>query len=187
MTRDNMDQYLKNKNSDCNAGELSADAMTAVMGYYAHRDFLEHNRPLPWWMADFEQNQAVEYWEDCDGLPDSVPNHIKETFLWGGAGLRPPWLYDTYSNDEGSLDLDAIWADVKTIDHEVGKIVAVWEFRDNFGSYCSAEKATDSAFDDAPEITNPWNYNGRMCQPHEPQNLVAVPGGGFAVGVVGGA
>ena len=71
----------------------------------------------------------------------------------------PDWLRDTYENDDGSLDLAGIWSAVKAIEGNWYKTTVIYQLRNEFGGYCDAAAARESAFGNS-DLAQPWRDGG---------------------------
>ena len=185
--------YLREKgvlgNSDCKINELAAEALENAAGYSDWQtwyDGLSGAEEFYYSLGLYQYNGG-DYWDKCDGIPRNPPDGVMETFRYGGAHMRPPFVYETYGNGgRTSLDLKAIWADIKEMPglyspEGYNTVIVLWAFGNHFGGYCDVAK-TYAALTPSPgsasAITNPWNSDGRMCKPTRPEDVEVAAGDG---------
>ena len=70
-------------------------------------------------------------------------------------GQMPDWLYETYRGADGSLDLDAIWAEVKAIKDDGVSTTVAYRLRNEFGGYCSPAQVRFLLLSSSDELDNP--------------------------------
>ena len=116
---------------------------------------------------------GINFW--CPDTTDSKIDEALAVMRSAVAGEMPSWLSATYSDANGDLDLEQVWADVKAITGPFldSRAAVVFQLRDTFGGYCDNRKATDSAFDSGP-TRNPWLDGG--CVPDAPVSLEVTAG-----------
>ena len=90
-------------------------------------------------------------------------------------GEVPDWFEDRYgrgggTRDDGTFDLDAVWADLRTNANKRG---AAYQMRHLFGGYCSLREADWAIRDSGPAHGNPWSDGG--CDWRRPQSLTLTP------------
>ena len=115
--------------------------------------------------------QQSNYWSRCIGTDDSVTEAALAVVRSAVAGQTPSWFADTYHDTNGEPDLEQLWSDVKAISR---KKALVYQLRNEFGGYCSNQKAFASAFGNGV-TRNPWRDGG--CVPEAPGNLTATSTG----------
>ena len=119
------------------------------------------------------------YWSQCSGWTRSgrsisVTDEARDVVKSAVAGDMPSWFADTYSDGDGGLDLEQLWADVKAVPTPKVRAGVVFQLRGEFGGYCDNEKVTGSAF--GTGVTrNPWRDGG--CVPEEPGDVAATAAG----------
>ena len=79
----------------------------------------------------------------------------------------PDWLNTYYDRGDGTVDLDAVWSDVKAGDQ---KGTTAYLLREMFGGYCSTHEANWALGRSGPRHGSPWVDGG--CDWRRPQNLV---------------
>ena len=116
------------------------------------------------------------YWKGCyreedPDMPDT--EEVLAVVRSAVAGEMPSWLAANYSDANGDLELERVWADIKAIPVWRWRAPVVFQLRDAFGGYCDNRKATDSAFEDGV-TKNPWRDGG--CVPDAPGSLNVTAG-----------
>ena len=105
-------------------------------------------------------NYITFYWHNCrDHLPSRVTPEAVQVVEDAFAGRMPQWFYDTFQNSDGSLDYEMLWMAVKNMLLDEDRISVVYQLKDAFGGYCSAEMAQESAFSDL-QLAQPWRDGG---------------------------
>ena len=94
------------------------------------------------------------YWIICSHLPDEPTVEAQEVVKTAFAGEMPPWFYDSFQKEDGSLDYQAIWLAVKDLEPRY-RMAVVYQLKDAFGGYCSERRAIGSAFGNF-EINQVW-------------------------------
>ena len=122
----------------CNAIELYADAA-----------------PL---LVPVENNTYSPYWYYCPHLPKFVTSEAETIVRSSFTGKMPQWFYNTFQEDNGSLDYKAIWSEVRALRPRERTIV-VYQLKDAFGGYCSDSAAKKSAFGSL-KLDQPWRDGG---------------------------
>ncbi len=124
------------------------------------------------------------YWIGCELITNKAddPGAIEaQTVVRSAvAGEMPTWLSDTYTDSEGNLELERLWAELKSIPHDNDQVAIVHQLRNAFGGYCNSNRASDSVFG-KDETRNPWKVGG--CTPDPPTNLSATTSGSSQVTV----
>ena len=127
----------------CTGEELYADAIVALV--------------IP--------DSRLSYWYSCMH-PEGIPNEesmkvIRQAF----DGQIPDWFYENFGLEDGSLDLEMIWEEVKGMRERFLRTTVVYQLHDEFGGYCSPAQAYRSAFGASEEVKNPWRDGG--CEQEE--------------------
>ena len=154
----------------CRPGELLADILQlSVVGVSADQGTLD---------------SIAGYWEICNGdyeagEVDPLTEEALTVVRSALSGQMPQWFADTYHDSNGSVDLEQLWSDIKSIPRE--PLLLAFSLRQQFGGYCgnpqvardleilrSSERVSDN------EIRNPWRDGG--CVPEAPGGLRIVPG-----------
>ena len=94
-------------------------------------------------------------------------------------GQIPDWLYETYQDKDGNLDLEAFWVDFQKTKREYTafRLSIKYRLRDVFGGYCSPSAIMRGTW--YLSVRNPWRDGG--CVPQAPQSVTATSGDGSAV------
>ena len=102
------------------------------------------------------------YWQHCVSRDTEEALEVVRTAL---AGEMPAWLADTYGDENGDLDLERVWSDIKA----EGDSSPVMRdlMRTAFGGLCRSDALWNNA------IRIPWRDGG--CVPQAPPGLTAVP------------
>ena len=95
---------------------------------------------------------ATTYWYNCISS-DATSEEAMVVVRQALNGQMPGWLYETYQRDDDSLDLDAIWEEVKAIKDRYVRTTVIYQLRNEFGGYCSHSHAGSS-------VRNPWRAGG---------------------------
>ena len=110
-------------------------------------------------------NDYTPYWHYCEHLPFNPDEETLEVVRQAFAGEMPDWFYETFQKPDGTLDYEALWAKIKTLDDRVfghqTRALVVRQLKDEFGGYCSEQAAYDSAFGES-DLIQPWRDGG--CQ-----------------------
>ena len=131
--------YFKQLAKDtCDAIELYADAAQLLV-------------PLA-------NNTYSPYWHNCPHLPQFVTSEAETIVRSSFTGKMPQWFYNTFQEDNGSLDYKAIWSEVRALRPRERTIV-VYQLKDAFGGYCSDSAAKKSAFGSL-NLDQPWRDGG---------------------------
>ncbi|MYB77292.1 MAG: fibronectin type III domain-containing protein [Chloroflexi bacterium] len=124
---------------DCKASELYADAAK---------------------FAVFPEDYSNYWAAGCPYSDSRQPSQAAiELVRQAFRGEMPDWLYDTYENDDGSLDLAGIWSAVKAIEGNWYKTTVIYQLRNEFGGYCDAAAARESALGSS-NLAQPWRDGG---------------------------
>ena len=75
------------------------------------------------------------------------------------SGQIPDWVYANYQRDDGELDLEMIWAEVRAMNLSWARTLVVYQLRDEFGGYCDPLQASLSA-SGYSDVRNPWRDGG---------------------------
>ncbi len=136
---------------DCPVGEIYAD----VLGYHTHRIAA----------------QSVGYLGNCPEIANkSKPDRASVKVAGNVArGEIADWFYDHYGPGDGTVDMDAVWADLKVAS---GKRTAAYHMRNMFGGYCSLREASWALGSSGPSSGNPWQDGG--CHWRKPQDLAII-------------
>ena len=135
----------------CDASELYADTAAGVM--IAGRS---------------------HYWSRCSYLQKEHSTiEAREVVEQAFSGQIPSWFYDTYENEDGSLDLESVYADIKTMKSDFDKIAVVKQLENEFGGYCNLVQ-TGIEFRKDYGVRNPWKEGG--CIPQAPGNVTIAAG-----------
>ena len=114
------------------------------------------------------------YWSACPPSNSHAPTEEAVRVVRQAlSGQMPDWLYETYQHADGSLDLEAIWEEVKAIEWGTGRRIIVYQLRNEFGGYCS-ELYVQYSQSHRLTVRNPWRDGG--CVPQPPEEVVAVAG-----------
>ena len=89
-------------------------------------------------------------------------------------GEIPDWFHDRYDSGDGTVDLDAVWADLRNASE---KRAAAYQMRGMFGGYCSLREASWAIASSDASHGNPWKDGG--CDWRNPQNATVTPGPDF--------
>ena len=110
-------------------------------------------------LIPFAGNDVLYYWPRCPHLPDTPSAEAIEVVRSSFAGEMPQWLYDNFQLKDGSLDLAALWAQVKAIKPYSMRRTIVYQLRHEFGGYCLDWQASRSAYG-LSDIDQPWRDGG---------------------------
>ena len=131
--------YFKQLAKDtCDAKELYADAAQLLV-------------PV-------EDNTYSPYWHNCPHLPQFVTSEAETIVRSSFTGKMPQWFYNTFQEDNGSLDYKAIWSEVRAL-RPLERTLVVYQLKDAFGGYCSDSAAKKSAFGSL-KLDQPWRDGG---------------------------
>ncbi len=137
---------------DCPVGEIYAD----LLGYQTHR----------------VATDRVGYLWNCreiansNGKPDSESIRVARSVAKGEIA---DWFYEHYDGGDGTVDMDAVWADLKVANN---KRIATYAMRDMFGGFCSPREANWALGSAGPSHGNPWRDGG--CHWRKPQDMAIV-------------
>ena len=106
--------------------------------------------------------RVAGYWKHCRTDETEGAQGVVRTAL---AGEMPAWLASTYEGDEGNLDLELVWSDIKA-EGDPSPVMRDL-MRIAFGGLCRSDALWNSA------IRIPWRDGG--CVPQAPPGLAAVP------------
>ena len=128
-------------------------------------------------LADTVFNARGNYLVNCDeiatdGIPDDESRAVAGSVV---RGEIPAWFNDHYQGGDGSLDLDAVWADTKSLG-AFDTRAAAYHMRDLFGGFCSLRTANWALDQSGLSDGNPWVDGG--CDWRRPQNLAVSSGTG---------
>ena len=107
------------------------------------------------------------YWGSC-GLRLDSQTH-QEISRDGTAVARsvfqeqriPDWFYNTYSQTNGDIDLERLWADINKAEYGGrARQAIVYNLRNEFGGYCSTEQVRRFLDGEIAELRNPWRDGG---------------------------
>ena len=140
---------------DCPVSEIYPD----VLGYYTHR----------------VATTSVGYLGNCreiarNGKPDAESVSVAGSVA---RGEIPAWFQDHYGRDDETMDLDAIWADLRVAS---SKRTAAYLMRNMFGGFCSLREANWAIGSSGPSHGNPWQDGG--CHWRKPQDAGLTIGNG---------
>lgn len=107
--------------------------------------------------------------------PQSVKQRVSESEIRGvtasvASGEIADWFYDHYGRRDGTVDLDAVWADLREANN---KRTAAFQMRHMFGGYCSLQEASWALGSSGPSYGNPWVAGG--CDWRKPQDVTITP------------
>ena len=110
----------------------------------------------------------------CEKLQanSNLDQHGQDTLGSVLAGDIPQWFYDHYRRDDMTLDLHALWLDVRAGAHPRK---ALYHMRDLFGGFCSVRGASLAMGRPAPDYGHVWADGG--CEWRRPQQLSLVSSG----------
>ena len=128
--------------------------------------------------SDWCKDKAQELYADAGAALIFPSPHA---FYWGGSctpsgiyapteeaieivrqafnGQIPDWFYANYQRDDGELDLEMIWAEVKAMELHWVRTIVVYQLRNEFGGYCDPLQAGRSA-SGYSDVRNPWRDGG---------------------------
>ena len=105
-------------------------------------------------------NAPDHYWTTaCSGHSRPTTEAI-EVVRQAFEGQMPDWFYDTYENDDGSLDLEAVWSEVQAMEDSWFRHTVAYQLRNAFGGYCDAYQAGRSVTSQDTTLRNPWRDGG---------------------------
>lgn len=144
-----MNQQL---NGRCNGGEILADALI-----------------YPVQLSEgIRYNSA--YYRGCKAVGRQPSAEVTAMARSALDGEIPQWFYDNYQSDDGSIDMERLWYDLRDPDHDQYRYgPRGYSFRDMFGGFCSYKEAYRSYTSDRDAGTataNPWRDGG--CLSHRP-------------------
>ncbi len=105
--------------------------------------------------------RVAAYWSQCRTDETAGALGVVRTAL---AGEMPPWLAETYQDDDGTLDLELVWSHIKA-EGDPSPVMRDL-MRSAFGGLCRSDALWNSA------IRIPWRDGG--CVPQAPPGLSAV-------------
>ena len=100
------------------------------------------------------------YWRECSHLPSTPTPGAVDVVRSAFSGDMPQWFYDAFQLPDGSLDYQAIWAEVKEIDYLSVRVAIAYQLKDEFGGYCSEQELIASILPNGPELIQPWRDGG---------------------------
>ena len=106
-----------------------------------------------------EGNDYTLYWWFCEDVPYSVTPEAVAVVRSAFNGEMPQWFYDTFQRADGSLDYEAIWTAVATVDNIFIRVIIASQLEHEFGGYCS-EQAVHSALLGDSQLNQPWRDGG---------------------------
>ena len=111
--------------------------------------------------------------------PRGVRRSVSEAEIRGviesvANGEIAEWFHDHYSHSNGTVDLEAVWADLRNAND---KRSAAFQMRKMFGGYCSLREASWALGSSGPSYGNPWMDGG--CDWRKPQGVIVTPGADF--------
>ena len=115
------------------------------------------------------------YWKTCNGDNAQREAHALDVLRSAVNGEMPQWFADTYTDSEGEVDLEHLWADVQDLPGREWNVV-IYQLRNAFGGYCNNELTWKSVDYSDDNLTQPWVDGG--CPPPEPSSLEVTPGNG---------
>lgn len=136
----------------CNGGEILADTLI--------------------YPVQQEQNirYVSAYYRGCGAVgrvPTAEATEVARNAL---DGELPQWFYDNYQLDDGSIDMESLWYDLRNPQYDGYRSgPRGYLFREMFGGFCSYKEAWRSLRTDRDSewiTTNPWRDGG--CLSHRP-------------------
>ena len=103
----------------------------------------------------------ANYWQHCVSRDTEEALGVVRTAL---AGEMPAWLAETYEDDDGDLELERVWSDIKA-EGDPSPVMRDL-MRTAFGGLCRSDALWNNA------IRIPWRDGG--CVPQAPPGLEAV-------------
>ena len=109
-------------------------------------------------LVPVERNTYSPYWHNCPHLPQFVTPEAEMIARSSFTGRMPWWFYNTFQDENGSLDYKEIWSEVRALRPRERTIV-VYQLKDAFGGYCLDSAANESAFGSL-NLDQPWRDGG---------------------------
>ncbi len=101
-----------------------------------------------------------------DAKPDPASRNVVKEVVRGNI---PGWFDSHYDDGDGEIDLNAVWADIRTANQ---KRTITYLMRDMFGGYCSTGEANWALTHADAAGRNPWRDGG--CDSRKPQNVTVI-------------
>lgn len=115
------------------------------------------------------------YYRSCSAFGNKPTAEMTEIARSALDGEIHQWFYDTYQLEDGSIDMEQLWYDLRNPEHDQYRFgPRGYLFREMFGGFCSYAEAYESYRSDRDSgaaTANPWRDGG--CLSYQPSAVTA--------------